>query len=97
MTYTDKDGKLLNPVMGCYGIGVGRLLACIVENSHDDKGPIWPKSVAPWPVEICALNLNQDEVKNVSCELYSKLSKNTTCCLTIEISQQERNLPTLTF
>lgn len=75
MTYTDKDGKLLNPVMGCYGIGVGRLLACIVENSHDDKGPIWPKSVAPWQVEICALNLNQDEVKNVSYELYSKLSK----------------------
>jgi prolyl-tRNA synthetase len=39
-------------IMGCYGIGVGRLMASVVENSHDDFGPIWPKSIAPFQVEI---------------------------------------------
>ena len=42
--------------MGCYGIGVGRLLACIIEASHDEYGPIWPIAVAPWQIHICALN-----------------------------------------
>ncbi|MCQ2109372.1 MAG: proline--tRNA ligase [Fibrobacter sp.] len=39
-------------IMGCYGIGIGRLMASVVENSHDDFGPIWPKSIAPFQVEI---------------------------------------------
>jgi prolyl-tRNA synthetase len=39
-------------IMGCYGIGVGRLMASVVENSHDDFGPIWPKSIAPFQIEI---------------------------------------------
>ncbi len=59
-TYTDRDGKQATPIMGCYGIGVGRLLACIVEEHHDDYGPIWPKSVAPWQIHICALGAGKN-------------------------------------
>ncbi len=74
MQYTDKDGLLKTPIMGCYGIGVGRLIAGVVENSHDDFGPIWPKNIAPWQIHICALNLNKDEVKEKSFSLYKELS-----------------------
>ena len=52
------EGKEESIVMGCYGIGVGRLMASVVENSHDDFGPIWPKSIAPFQVEI--VNITKD-------------------------------------
>jgi len=74
MTYTDSDGKLKNPIMGCYGIGVGRLLACIIEACHDEYGPIWPKSVAPWQIHICMINKKNEEVRQTGLELYEKLS-----------------------
>ncbi len=76
MTYTDEDGKQKTPIMGCYGIGVGRLLACIIEDNHDEYGPIWPKSVAPWQVHICMLNNTIEEVKNTGFDLYERLGKN---------------------
>ncbi len=59
--------------MGCYGIGVGRLLACIIEEHHDQYGPIWPITVAPWQVHICILNNNVEEVRNTGMDLYHKL------------------------
>ncbi len=74
MTYTDSDGKQKYPIMGCYGIGVGRLLACIIEANHDAYGPIWPKSVAPWQIHICCINNKNDLVKQTGFELYEKLS-----------------------
>ncbi|MFV0520622.1 MAG: proline--tRNA ligase [Lachnospirales bacterium] len=73
MTYTDADGSLKTPTMGCYGIGVGRLLACSIENHHDEYGPIWPISIAPWHVHICVLNSNVDEVLDKGFELYNGL------------------------
>lgn len=51
-TYLDEDGKQQVPIMGCYGIGVGRLMAAAVENSHDEFGPIWPKEIAPYHVHL---------------------------------------------
>ncbi len=75
MRYTDEKGELKTPIMGCYGIGVGRLLACIIEDNHDEYGPIWPKAVAPWQVHICMLNNTIEEVKNTGFELYDKLSE----------------------
>ncbi len=75
MTYANKDGELAVPIMGCYGIGIGRLLACIIEANHDNFGPIWPKNIAPWQIEICALNLSQNDVKIESYNLYEDLSK----------------------
>lgn len=73
MKYVDKDGASKIPIMGCYGIGIGRLIAGIIEDSHDDFGPIWPKSIAPWQIQICALNLNEDNVKVKSFEIYNNL------------------------
>lgn len=75
MTYLDQNGRLQTPVMGCYGIGVGRLLACIIEDNHDEYGPIWPKSVAPWQIHICILNNNVEEIKQTGFDLYENLSK----------------------
>lgn len=56
MQYTDENGELQYPTMGCYGIGVGRLAACVLEAHNDKFGPVWPISVAPWQVQLCALN-----------------------------------------
>ena len=55
MQYMDKDNKLQYPIMGCYGIGVGRLAASICEAKHDDYGPIWPITIAPWEVHLCCM------------------------------------------
>ncbi|MGN1479041.1 MAG: proline--tRNA ligase [Acutalibacteraceae bacterium] len=73
MTYLDKNGEEQNPIMGCYGIGVGRLAASICEESHDDYGPIWPISIAPWQVEICNLRRSNDEVSEQCEKLYNEL------------------------
>jgi prolyl-tRNA synthetase len=54
--YADKDGKMKKVVMGCYGIGVSRLVGAIVEASHDERGIIWPKSVAPYLVHLIVLS-----------------------------------------
>jgi len=54
-TFLDKQGVTRPVIMGCYGIGVGRLLAAVVERHHDDQGIIWPPSVAPYHIHICSL------------------------------------------
>jgi len=56
LKFTDRDANDKPVLMGCYGIGLGRLMGAIVEASHDDKGIIWPKSVAPFKVHIIEIN-----------------------------------------
>jgi len=74
MIYLDNKGVAQHPIMGCYGIGVGRLAASICEESHDDYGPIWPMPIAPWQVEICNLKA-KDEAVTKACEgLYKELT-----------------------
>ncbi len=73
MTYLDAEGKSHNPIMGCYGIGVGRLAASVCEAKHDDYGPIWPISIAPWEVHICAVRADDPEVKATADKLYEEL------------------------
>ena len=75
MTYTDSDGETQYPIMGCYGIGVGRLAASICEAHHDDHGPIWPLSVAPWQVHLCAVRSDNPDVKAVADKLYEELQR----------------------
>lgn len=75
MTYLDSDGQLKNPIMGCYGIGVGRLAASICQESHDNYGPIWPISIAPWQVEVCNLLASDDSVTATAEKLVSDLEK----------------------
>lgn len=78
MQYVDKDGTVHNPVMGCYGIGIGRLAASVCEAKHDEYGPIWPISIAPWEVHICCLRPDDEATKKVADELYSGLKARRT-------------------
>lgn len=71
MQYTDKDGNLQYPIMGCYGIGVGRMAASICEKHHDDYGPIWPMAIAPWQVHLCCIRADDAQCKSIADELYS--------------------------
>lgn len=75
MQYVDKDGSSHNPVMGCYGIGIGRLAASVCEAKHDDYGPIWPISIAPWEVHICCIRPDDEETKKAADTLYEELKK----------------------
>lgn len=75
MQYLDREGKLQYPVMGCYGIGVGRLAASVCEVRHDDYGPIWPMAIAPWQVHLCALKAVDPQVRETADALYAGLTK----------------------
>ncbi|SKC02950.1 prolyl-tRNA synthetase [Lachnospiraceae bacterium] len=75
MTYIDEEGNTKTPIMGCYGIGVGRLAACIMEACHDEKGPIWPITVAPWQVHVCCMRQDNAECKAAADEVYAELQK----------------------
>ena len=61
--------------MGSYGIGLGRLLAAIVEQSHDDKGIIWPLSVAPYQVYLCPLHMDKSAVLLAAEKVYQQLQE----------------------
>ncbi|MSQ31803.1 MAG: proline--tRNA ligase [Dehalococcoidia bacterium] len=71
--FLDKDGARVPALMGCYGIGVGRLLAMVVEQNRDEKGIIWPKEVAPFDVHLVALNIEQEPVRQAAEKLLSEL------------------------
>ncbi|MCH7608139.1 MAG: proline--tRNA ligase [Chloroflexi bacterium] len=71
--YTDEDGKLNAPVMGCYGIGTTRVLAAAIEQNHDDKGVIFPAPIAPFQVHLIALNADDAEVSKQAEALYAEL------------------------
>lgn len=71
--YLDANGKSRPMIMGCYGIGVGRAMAAVIEQSRDEYGPIWPMSIAPYQLEICALNPDKGEVREKSDLLYREL------------------------
>jgi len=74
-SFLDNDGKSRTIVMGSYGIGLGRLLAAIVEQSHDDKGIIWPLAVAPYQVYLCPLNLEKSAVLPTAEKIYQELQE----------------------
>ena len=71
--FVDVNGVSHPITMGCYGIGLGRLLAAAVEQSHDDKGIIWPLPIAPYHVYLCPLYREGSEVQNIAENLYAEL------------------------
>ena len=75
MTYLDSDNTEKHPIMGCYGIGVGRLMASVCQESRDEYGPVWPMSIAPWQVEVCNLRVGDDKVRERAEGLVSALEK----------------------
>ena len=85
-TYLDKDGEEKHFLMCSYGIGIGRLMATIIEDNHDNYGPIWPITVSPYEVHIVAINLDNDEVKKEADNLYSTLIDNN-----IDVIYDDRN------
>ena len=74
VTVLDADGQRVHPVMGCYGIGVERAMAAIVERHHDDRGIVWPVAVAPFSVVITVAQSEDGESTAVGESLYGELS-----------------------
>lgn len=73
-TFLNEQGKAEALQMGCYGIGVSRIVAAAIEQSHDDKGIIWPISIAPFEVVICPIGWGKSEaVRTEATELYNSL------------------------
>jgi prolyl-tRNA synthetase len=71
--FLDENGKENPIVMGSYGIGVDRVIACYVEQHHDDKGIVWDKALAPFQVNLIALNMKKENVIDASDKIYSEL------------------------
>lgn len=72
--YTDVDGKEKPVYMGCYGIGPSRIMGIIVEKFNDDKGIVWPESVAPFQVHLIGLDLRDEEIKKKAFDIYNLLT-----------------------
>ena len=71
----DQEGKATNLFMGCYGIGVSRLVAAAIEQNNDEKGILWPEAMAPFEVNIVAIGFDKDEkIAKAATDLYYKLS-----------------------
>jgi prolyl-tRNA synthetase len=74
-TYLDETGKPQVFVMGCYGIGVTRLLGAAIEQNHDERGIVWPPSMAPFTVVVCAIGYERSsEVQAAADRLHDELA-----------------------
>ena len=71
----DMNGNSIHPFMGCYGIGVSRIVAAAIEQNHDDRGIQWPDKITPFGVNIICLDPESDEIMKVCSEIYSILKK----------------------
>lgn len=85
--FIDVDGKLKPLVMGCYGIGVTRILAAAIEQLHDDKGIIWPASIAPFTVNIIVTTEKNSELSKAGDMIYKTLKK-----LNVEVLYDDRDV-----
>ena len=74
VTYTAANGRDETPIMGCYGIGIGRLIASVLEEHNDDHGPIWPISIAPFCIHIVAIKYHDEKVNEYANKIYRELS-----------------------
>lgn len=77
MSYVDENGRSQTPIMGCYGIGIGRLMASVAEVRNDEKGPIWPVTIAPWKLSLVSLyqKNGNEAVDENSQKIYDNLRK----------------------
>ena len=72
-TCLDQNGKPQHFIMGCYGIGLNRIMAAAIESFHDDKGISWPMTIAPFQVVICALDTREETVNALAAKLHDEL------------------------
>ena len=84
--FIDEDGKEKPFIMGCYGIGVTRTMASIIEQHHDENGIVWPLSVAPYHVSVIPVNVKDEEQIKVANELYEELIS-----MGVEVLLDDRN------
>ena len=75
-TFLNRNGQAEPFIMGCYGIGVSRTVAAIVEQYHDEKGMTWPKDLAPFDIHLVNVNVKNEEQVKVSEDIYNELRKN---------------------
>lgn len=75
-TFIDQEGKEQPYYMGCYGIGIGRTMAAIVEMHHDERGIVWPSAIAPFQVHLVGLNLEDEVIREKASSLYKLLTIN---------------------
>ena len=74
ITYLDANGRANHFYMGCYGIGVSRVISAIIEQHNDEKGIIWPKEVAPFQVHLVCVDVKKQEQLELSEKLYAELT-----------------------
>lgn len=74
LNYLDENNELKPVVMGCYGIGVERIIASVVEQNHDENGIIWPMSIAPYKVSIVLINPKDEKQSKIANDLYRELN-----------------------
>jgi prolyl-tRNA synthetase len=84
--FIDEGGKEKPFIMGCYGIGVTRTMASIIEQHHDENGIVWPLSVAPYHISVIPVNVKDDEQIKIANELYEKLT-----IMGVEVLLDDRN------
>jgi len=75
LVYKNEESKDIDVVMGCYGIGITRTMQSIVEQNNDEAGIIWPINVAPYHIVVVPINYNDEEMKNLSNELYDRFTQ----------------------
>ena len=75
VSFTDEDGEKRNVIMGCYGIGISRMMGVIVEIYHDQNGIIWPKEVAPFSAHLIPIEISNSKVRNAAEKIYQNLQK----------------------
>ena len=73
LTVLNKEGKSVSPMMGCYGIGISRIVAASIEQNHDDKGIIWPGEIAPFEIIIIVLNDKSSDLTEKGQEIYNSI------------------------
>jgi prolyl-tRNA synthetase len=73
ITYLDENGQAKPVIMGSYGIGIERIVACYIEQNNDKDGIIWNKSLAPYEVHLIALNMNSKDVETISNQIYNRM------------------------
>ena len=72
-SFLDENGKEINFVMGCYGIGISRIVAALIEQSNDNDGIIWYPTLTPFSVYLLPIDYKDDEIKNVTDKIYDLL------------------------
>jgi len=73
--YLDENGQRRPMIMGCYGIGITRLIPAVIEQSHDEHGIIWPRSIAPFDVHLVPVNWQDEVQRRVAEDLYQRLQE----------------------